>query len=430
MRVILLTLVLIIFFSNHSKGQCYAPTTVFASNINYYNAHVNWNTSLNVHHYKIRYKEVNSNSWLYKYNISATLNTKLLNNLMPLSQYIWQIMTHCDSTNTNTSSWSLTDTFTTISSTCPNTTNIYTTHVDHNSATVGWDTVYAANRYKVHYRKLGDTIWSNLAFIYHPTDSATIPILQQNTSYEWQIMTFHDSTNLASSLWSASDTFTTTTFIPAAFDPIVSNTLSNHQCNMPTELMLIVSQLSNEPDIGTSEITSDGGYFDFSSFTQGDSVGYAIMTTSNQTIEATLRLGMNLGSLAIINSVDSAGNLIGLFTIENQSTGIKVSSTSPNDGNNYTSGYTSIVNFANLFVNPPNAGPLHFFINIESELSDQILKTDTVQIACNTSIINNATHKKSVVATYDILGRQQKINNLSFIKSSDGKIQKSLIIKY
>ena len=70
----------------------------------------------------------------------------------------------------------------------------------------------------------------------------------------------------------------------------------------------------------------------------GDSVGYAIMNTSTQIISATLKAGIIAGqNYAIINSYDSSGVIIGFFAIENTNGGIKISSTSPNDGNNYTS---------------------------------------------------------------------------------------------
>ena len=427
-----ITLILVIACSvNSLQAQCFAPTSLSSSNVNYYNAHVNWAPALNAHHYKVRYKEINSNIWLYKYNIDAAINTKLLNGLSPLSEYIWQITTHCDSTNTLVSSWSVLDTFFTFNINCPNTTNLLTTNVNYNNALASWDTVNGANRYKVHYRKLGDTTWSNLSFVYHPNNSTTIPLLQQNTTYEWQVMTYHDSTNLATSLWSISDTFTTLTFIPAPFNPLVSNTLSNVQCNMPTELNLIITQAANEPDIGTSEITSDGGYFDLGLFSTGDSVGYAIMTTSNQTIESTLRYGINLGSLAIINSYDTSGTLIGFFTIENTSVGIKVSSTSPNDGNNYTSGYTSIINFTNLFVNPINACMLRFFIDIESELCDQVQQTDSTEIFCNTNTINLNNKQKKIVEIYDINGKNTQLNSnkISLIRFSDGTTRKAIYIE-
>ena len=412
--------------------QCFPPSTLFSSNINYSNAEANWNTTSGAHHYKIRYKEISSSTWLYKNNISNTLNTKLLNNLTPLSDYIWQIRTHCDSTNTNTSNWSITDTFTTFTNLCPNTTNLYTSNINYNNATANWDTISQADRYKIHYRELGSANWLNLAFIYNPNGSAFIPLLQQNTSYEWQIMTFYDTTNLLASLWSASDTFTTSIFVAAPFNPIVTNILGNVQCSLPTELSLYVSQSVDEPDIATSTITSDGGYFDIQSVSIGDSVGYAKMITSTQNIETVLRVGIIAGqNYAIINSYDSSGTLIGFFSIENTSSGIKVSSTSPNDGNNYTSGYTSEVHFTNLFVNPSSSGPLHFFIDIESELSDQITQTDTIQISCTPNSITELENSKKIIDIYNSLGKKcgLKKNTVLLLKLSNGEVRKRIFIE-
>ena len=259
MKVRLLTL-FISLLSSGSYSQCFSPTTVFSSNINYYSADVNWNSTSGTHHYKIRYKEIGNSNWSYKNNIDANLNVKLLANLNPQSNYIWQIRAHCDTINSNTSNWSITDTFTTITTACPNTSSLYSNNINYNEAIANWDTVNGADRYKIRYKMLGNSLWSNLGPIYHPQDSVTIPLLQQNTSYVWQVLTYHDSTNFLASLWSISDTFTTISFVAAPFNPITTNTLSSLECNLSTELTLTITQTINEPDIGTSIITSDGGF--------------------------------------------------------------------------------------------------------------------------------------------------------------------------
>ena len=89
-----------------------------------------------------------------------------------------------------------------------------------------------------------------------------IPQLQPLTTYEWQIKTFCDTSNQPNSGWSVSDTFTTIAFVASPFNPLVINTITSLQCNTHTGLSLRVSQAANEPDIDTSTITSDGGYFD------------------------------------------------------------------------------------------------------------------------------------------------------------------------
>jgi len=427
------TILLSIFlsFSLQSYSQCFTPTTLFASNINYYNADVNWNSTSGTHYYRIRYKIIGSSAWSFQNNLDSTLNTKLLTNLSPLSDYIWQIKSYCDTTNTSTSNWSVTDTFTTITSTCPNTNILFTTNINYNNATANWDTINGANRYKIRYKILGTSLWANLGPIYHPEDSITIPLLQQNTSYEWQIFTFHDTSNLLGSLWSASDTFTTTSFVAAPFNPIVINSLSTLQCNTHVGLSLRISQITNEPDIGTTVVTSDGGYFDISSISTGDSVGYATLATTTQTFNSTLEVGIVAGSnFAFINSVDSLGNIIGFFSIENLASGIKISSTSPNDGNNYTSGFTSELYFTNLYVTPSTAGLLYFNTDIESELGDQIYDTDSINIICINSIGEIGTEKNKLVKITDITGREckPKKNTLLLYIYNDGIVERKFFI--
>jgi len=191
---------------------------------------------------------------------------------------------------------------------------------------------------------------------------------------------------------------------------------------------LQITQGSNEPDIGSGSITSDGGYFNLTSLGIGDSVGHATMTTATQSINTVLRVGITLGqNYAVINSYDSLGYLIGFFTIENQNGGVNIQLPgSPNDGNNYTSGYISELYFTDLFVNPQNAGPLHFFVDITSELNDQTYITDTVQIWCDATGTIESHNLKELVEVIDILGRKNKIraNSIQILKFSDGTIEK------
>jgi len=422
-----------VLMSSSAYSQCVAPTNLFASNINFYNAEVNWDSSVGVNYYRIRYKEINNSSWLYANNIDSSLNTKVLMNLTPLEEYVWQIKAYCDSINTNTSSWSNIDTFTTVTNSCPNTSLLYITNINFNNAIANWDTVSSANRYKIRYRILGGTTWANLAPAYHPSNNIVIPLLLPSTIYEWQIKTYHDSSLLLSSLWSISDTFTTNAFIAAPFNPLIFNTLNNLQCNAQTGLTLRITQLENEPDIGSGTITSDGGYFNLATINAGDSVGYATMTTATQNINTVLRASIVLTqNYAVISSYDSAGALIGIFTIENTNNGVKVEVPgSPNDGNNYTSGYISEINFTNLFVNPASAGPLNFFADIVSELNDQVSESDAVQIWCATSTNFNLPVSGQITQIFDFLGRKGQVNpsNLQIIKFPDGTIKKQLSLQ-
>jgi len=423
-------IILFLLASLKSFGQCNIPQNTFANNVYFFSAQVNWNVVSGAHHYKIRYKEIGTSPWSYKNNIDSTSTSRVLNNLSQLTSYIWQIRAHCD-TISNFSNWSQVDTFFTTTNICPTPNNLTTSNITHMSAQANWDLLPTAHRYKVHYRILNTNTWSNLSLINGNSDSTNIPVLQQNTTYEWQIMAFHDSTLNMGSLWSQSDTFTTSTFIPAPFNPIVNTSLGSTICNSPSSLLVEINQVTNEPDIDNSTITTDGGYFDIGSVNTGDSVGYASYNSTTQNINSTLRAGLIVGpNYAIINSFDSNGDLIGFFAIENTSTGVRVSTTSPNDGNNYTTGYTSQVNFTNLFITPNVSGNLHIVIDIESELNDQIYYSDTVFIQCPSAIYENI-NSNQIIETYDIYGRKiiAKKNTICINRLNNGRVTKQVVIE-
>ena len=311
---------------------------------------------------------------------------------------------------------------------CPTPSGLYVTNITHNSAIANWAAVSSVNHYRIRTREVGTVNWMNLLNIDSTMTSRILPLLQPSTTYEWKIEAYCDSTNHSN--WSVIDTFTTSLFVAAQFNPIMSITLSSLQCNTATELLLTVSQNADEPDIGTSTITSDGGSFNISSLSFGDSVGYANLITSFQTISLSLKVGIvSSQNSAIINYYDNTGAIVGFFTIENISGGVKVSSTSPNDGNYYTSAYTSNLHFTNIFVNPLTSGPLHFFADIQSELNDQFNDIDTVQIWCNTSI-NEDTEVVKLLKIVNILGEdsQERKNTLLFYIYDDGTVKKKIVV--
>ena len=113
------------------------------------------------------------------------------------------------------------------------------------------------------------------------------------------------------------------------------------------------------------------------------------------------------------------------------SSGIKISSTSPNDGNSYTTGFTSEIHLTNLFINPNINGPLNFYTDIISELNDQFSDTTTVIIDCMIHISDNNTEEKLNFEIYDLLGRKTKFieNSVLLYKYSNGEVRKIYTIK-
>jgi hypothetical protein len=210
----------------------------------------------------------------------------------------------------------------------------------------------------------------------------------------------------------------------------VTSSLQSNLCNSPTEFEIIITQLQNEPDIGTSTITTDGGYFDIGSISFGDSVGYANFLSLNQNIESTLTAGLIVGpNYAIINSYDTSNSLIGFFAIENTASGVRVSTTSPNDGNNYTSGYTSNINFTNLFVNPNINGDLNILTELNSESGELVSINETIFINCTSNIYEISKNTKEI-KDINLMGQQTSRKNIFQLKTSnDGSIKKIIIIK-
>ena len=419
-----------ILFSINCYSQCSIPQSILSNNVYFFSANLNWSPVIGVHHYKIRYKEIAATPWSYKNNIDSTLVSKVLNNLVSQSDYIWQIRSHCDTTNTDYSSWSAVDTFNTTTMLCPTPSGLITSNITYISALANWNILSGVDRFKIHYRILNTNTWQNLSLINGNLNSANIPVLQQNTTYEWQIMAYHDSTLNMGSLWSASDTFTTSIFVPAPFNPIINTIIGNNQCNTPSTLMIEIDQAQNEPDIGTSTISTDGGYFNISSVSTGDSVGYAILNSATQNVNAVLRAGLIAGpNYAIINSYDTSNSLIGFFAIENTSTGIRVTTTSPNDGNNYTAGFNSEINFTNLYVTPNYSGDLNIVILLESEFNEQVYFSDTINIQCS-SVIDEIIKNKRIHQIYDLFGRKSKQEKNKFLiyQYRDGRTTKKIIL--
>jgi len=314
---------------------------------------------------------------------------------------------------------------------CPTPTGLFVTNITHQNALANWTAAQGADHYRIRKRELGTTNWGNLLNIDSTMTSRNLPLLQPLTTYEWKIESYCDSSNQSGSAWSVIDTFTTTAFIPSPFNPQLFFGINTTLCNTHVVFTMRLMQIENEPDISISILTSDGGSFDIASISVGDTVGTAELTTSTDTFYTILQAGLVTGNnYALINSVDSSG-IIGFFSIENISGGgVKITSGSPPDGNNYTSGYNSTLVFDNLFVTPISPGVLSFFADIDSKLNDQFYAVDSSTIIfCNTRINENGS-SKNLLKIVDFLGREtpSKKKTPLFYIFDDGTVEKKVFI--
>lgn len=320
-----------------------------------------------------------------------------------------------------------------LKSQCLNADSLSTTNITYINAQANWIAAPNAHHYLIHYRELGTTNWSNLGNIDSTMTSRNIPQLQQLTTYEWEIKTFCDSTNQPNSGWSYSDTFTTTAFVPSQFNPSILPIIANTTCGQNTAFSIIAQQQQNEPDISTSVFFSDKGYFDMSNISSGDTLGNASYSSAVISFSSLIVLDFKLGpNYAKIDMIDSIGDLVGFFVIENLSSGIKVTTMGPNDGNNYTSGYVSQINFLDLFVNPNEEGPIIFTADINSEIGDVLQKIDSsIIISCPQTGIKKPINESKLLSIRNILGKETKTesNKILIYIYSDGTVEKKIKLK-
>mgnify|MGYP003316743488 CR=1 FL=1 len=97
-----------------------------------------------------------------------------------------------------------------------------------------------------------------------------------------------------------------------------SRRVSDYLKSEKVDLFVSISQSANQPDIEQSVVTTNEGQFDIGGLSIGDTVGYADIFLSNLSTTATLKAGVVFGqNYAFINAVESLGDLIGFFSIEN-----------------------------------------------------------------------------------------------------------------
>ena len=168
--------------------------------------------------------------------------------------------------------------------------------------------------------------------------------------------------------------------------PVIEVSFSNNQCNAYSDLEIIVSQTSNQPDMLSSIITTDGGNFDISSLSIGQVVGSASLLAAAGEVSFESQLivesveGDNQATLSSINIVDFS--FMGSFTISNSNDGVTIFANQPfSDGNNVTAGNSSYISLNNIFVNP-DVELFNLYTSINAEVGPSNYQSFTYEIEC------------------------------------------------
>ena len=91
--------------------NCTAPSGLNITDLSNFSATANWSLDTTVVHYRLRYKELGSTSWLFKYGVTGV--SEGISGLNANSSYIWEARSFCSTDNSVSSGWSGVDTFTT-----------------------------------------------------------------------------------------------------------------------------------------------------------------------------------------------------------------------------------------------------------------------------------------------------------------------------
>jgi len=194
-------------FTTIVASSCPTPTALTATNITLTSADLGWTST--AANFNVRYRIVGAATWTTSTLATTTLP---LTGLTEITQYEFQVQAICSATAGDTSNWTSTTNFTTLSS-CATPTALAATNIAQTTATLGWAST-AAN-FNVRYRTVGSSTWTNTT-----ASAITLPVtgLTANTQYEFQVQAACSATVGDTSAWATAVTFTTLA-MPACATP-------------------------------------------------------------------------------------------------------------------------------------------------------------------------------------------------------------------
>ncbi len=178
------------------------PTT---TNVTLNSAVLNWDPVPNAHHYKIRGRQVGGSAWTHLL-VPPAVTQKQVFGLSGNTSYEWQVIAHCDSAEHFDYAWSELATFTIE---CPATPGIWTDPVSTNSAALNWSpTALNVSGFEIRGKRVGAPSWTTL-LVPGTQNFKVVFGLQPNTSYQWTVRSWCDTSGTYVSDWAVLDTFTT-----------------------------------------------------------------------------------------------------------------------------------------------------------------------------------------------------------------------------
>jgi hypothetical protein len=182
---------------------CAMPINMTTSNVDVFNATLNWSPVSGIDHYEVRYALDGSSNWS-SIVVAGTDSSVNIGGLISDTSYQWQVMASCQASGINNTAWTSSTVFST--AVCDVPTNLSTSNILTDRASMNW-LANGSHHYNIRFRPQGGATWLNINFVYGNT--FTKYNLNPGVTYEWEIQSMCAQTMVASPPWSAAQSFTT-----------------------------------------------------------------------------------------------------------------------------------------------------------------------------------------------------------------------------
>ncbi len=170
-----------------STLDCPHPFDLVATNITANSAQLSWAPVVGALGYEVNYALAGTANWQSVFVTNVTTSVTV-NNLAPLTAYIWRVRAKCD--GSIFSDWSAVKEFKTLenTNTCPKPVDLAATNITQTSVQFSWAAVAGALGYEVNYAVGGTSNWVSV-FVAAPNSSVIINNLLPGTNYRWRVRT-------------------------------------------------------------------------------------------------------------------------------------------------------------------------------------------------------------------------------------------------
>jgi arylsulfatase A-like enzyme len=181
MRITFLLIAALALASQSAQAQCNlaVPGGFKGTNLTNCSVDLSWNTVSGASYYVVEYRVTGTTNWQYSDQFSS--NSVTVGNLLPSTSYEFAVASYCSNATTTGFSNSIIK----MTKKCSTPTNLVTSSVTANSATLGWQQVCNASPFTVQYKKSTDTKWTTVSNI--AGTSVSLSGLASGTIYNWKV---------------------------------------------------------------------------------------------------------------------------------------------------------------------------------------------------------------------------------------------------